>query len=168
MAGNSSISKRKYCCSIVMYEHVCCCTILLTNFLPCYINTSTLRACLHGGGGLQVGGVTCGGSPHLSCKRDLIKCEIIWTGGLPHLSGLPHLPGVPHFHVNRRQVMQVLFFTHVIFFADGKAIFFFFIQLLPILEIGLHRRSMIRMLSCFLSAHRNLRILHSLDDWSCC
>ena len=148
----------------MVYEHVCCCTILLTNFLPCYINTSTLRACLHGGGGLQVGGVTCGGSPHLSCKRDLIKCEIIWTGGLPHLSGLPHLPGVPHFHVNRRQVMQVLFFTHVIFFSDGKAIFFFFIQLLPILEIGLHRRSMIRMLSCFLSAHRNLRILHSLDD----
>ena len=52
---------------------MCCCTILLTNFLPCYINTSTLRACLHGGGGLQVGEVTCGGSPHLSCKRDQIK-----------------------------------------------------------------------------------------------
>ena len=109
-----------------MYEHVCCCTILLTNFLPCYINTSTLRACLHGGGGLQVGEVTCGGSPRLSCKRDQIKCEIIWTGGLPHLSGLPHLPGVPHFHVNRLQVMQVLFVTHVIFFSDGKAIFFLY------------------------------------------
>ena len=24
--------------------------------------------------------------------------EIIWKGGLPHLSGLPHLPGVPHLH----------------------------------------------------------------------
>ena len=24
-----------------------------------------------------------------------LKWEIIWTGGLPHLSGLPHLPGVP-------------------------------------------------------------------------
>ena len=23
------------------------------------------------------------------------KCEIIWTGGLPHLSGLPHLPTFP-------------------------------------------------------------------------
>ena len=118
MAGKSSISKSMYCCSIIMYEHLCCCTILLTNFLPCYINTSTLRACLHVGGGLQVGEVTCGGSPHLSCKRDQIKCEIIWTGGFPHL------PGVPHFHVNRRQVMQVLFVTHVIFFSDGKAIFF--------------------------------------------
>ena len=30
-----------------------------------------------------------------------LKREIVWTGGLPHLSGLPHLPGVPHFHVNR-------------------------------------------------------------------
>ena len=32
-----------------------------------------LRACLHGGGGPQIGEVTCGGSPHLSCKRDKIK-----------------------------------------------------------------------------------------------
>ena len=30
-----------------------------------------------------------------------LKWEIIWTGGLPHLSGLPHLPGVPLLHVNR-------------------------------------------------------------------
>ena len=34
-----------------------------------------VRACLHGGGGAQVGEVK--------------------YGGLPHLSGLPHLPGVP-------------------------------------------------------------------------
>ena len=32
-----------------------------------------LRACLHGGGGPQIGEVTCNGSPHLSCKRDQIK-----------------------------------------------------------------------------------------------
>ena len=56
-----------------------------------------VRACLHGDGGPQIGEVTCGGSPHLSCKRDQIKMR----GGLPHLSGLPHLPGVPHLHVNR-------------------------------------------------------------------
>ena len=37
---------------------------------------STLfRACLHGGGGPQVGVVTCGGSPHPSCKRDRIKMK---------------------------------------------------------------------------------------------
>ena len=32
-----------------------------------------VRACLHGGGRPQVGEVTFGGSPHLSCKRDQIK-----------------------------------------------------------------------------------------------
>ena len=31
------------------------------------------RACLHGGGRPQIGEVTWGGSPHLSCKRDQIK-----------------------------------------------------------------------------------------------
>ena len=31
------------------------------------------KACLHGGGGPQIGVVTCGGSPHLSCKRNKIK-----------------------------------------------------------------------------------------------
>ena len=30
-----------------------------------------------------------------------LEREIIWTGGLSHLSGLPHLPVVPHLHVNR-------------------------------------------------------------------
>ena len=33
----------------------------------------TLRACLHEGGGPQIGEVKSGGSPHLSCKRDQIK-----------------------------------------------------------------------------------------------
>ena len=31
------------------------------------------RACLHEGGGPQVGEVTCGGLPHLTCTRDHIK-----------------------------------------------------------------------------------------------
>ena len=35
--------------------------------------TYSLRACLHGGGGPQIGEVTCGGSPHLSRKRDQVK-----------------------------------------------------------------------------------------------
>ena len=38
-----------------------------------YKSNAILRACLHGGGGPQIGEVTCGGSPHLSCKRDQIK-----------------------------------------------------------------------------------------------
>ena len=33
----------------------------------------SLRACLHEGGGPQVGEVTCGGLPHLTCKRDHTK-----------------------------------------------------------------------------------------------
>ena len=32
-----------------------------------------LGACLHGGGGPQIGEVTYGSSPHLSCKHDQIK-----------------------------------------------------------------------------------------------
>ena len=37
-------------------------------------NSSTVfRACLHEGGWPQVGEVTCGGLPHLTCKRDHIK-----------------------------------------------------------------------------------------------
>ena len=39
----------------------------------CYNAVTELRACLHGGGGPQIGEVTCGGSPHLSCKRHQIK-----------------------------------------------------------------------------------------------
>ena len=39
------------------------------------VNSQTFhfRACLHEGGGPQVGVVTCGGLPHLTCKRDPIK-----------------------------------------------------------------------------------------------
>ena len=36
-------------------------------------NAVILRACLHEGGGSQVGEVTCGGLPHLTSKRDHIK-----------------------------------------------------------------------------------------------
>ena len=49
---------------------------------------------MEGGGGPQIGEVTC-------CGSSQITSEIIWTGRLPHLSGLPHLPGVPHLRVNR-------------------------------------------------------------------
>ena len=75
-----------------------------------------LRACLHGGGGPQywpVGEVTrlgrvtrlsnnlLYGHPTYHVNVIKLKWEIIWTGGLPHLSRLPHLPGVPYLHVNR-------------------------------------------------------------------
>ena len=60
-----------------------------------------IRACLHGGGGPQVGEVKYGGSPHLSCKRDQIKMRDYMDRRVTHQSRLPHLPGVPHLHVNR-------------------------------------------------------------------
>ena len=60
-----------------------------------HVNVIKLRACLHGGGGARIGEVTCGGSPHLSCKRDQIKIRDYWSGRLPHP------PRVPHLLVNR-------------------------------------------------------------------
>ena len=39
-----------------------------------YLRLSNIfKVCLHGGGVPQIGEVTFGGSPHLSCKRDQIK-----------------------------------------------------------------------------------------------
>ena len=37
------------------------------------ITFESLRACLYGDEGLQIGEVTCGGSPYLLCKRDQIE-----------------------------------------------------------------------------------------------
>ena len=42
-----------------------------------------LRACLHEGGGPQVGEVTRGGLPHLTCKRDHIKMRDYMDRGYP-------------------------------------------------------------------------------------
>ena len=78
-----------------------------------HLNVIKLRACLQGGWVPHVGEVTrLRGLP--ACPYYLLfsfddiymiggmtTWQIIWTGGLPHLSVLPHLPGVPHLHVNR-------------------------------------------------------------------
>ena len=59
--------------------------LILAKYTEIMLLLFTLRACFHGGGGPQVGEVTCLGgltllsiqsliwSPHLSCKRDQIK-----------------------------------------------------------------------------------------------
>ena len=62
-----------------------------------------LRACLHRGGGLHIGEVTCCGSPLLSCitKRNPTELRDYVDRRVTHQSGLPHLPGAPHLHVNR-------------------------------------------------------------------
>ena len=63
--------------------------------IGCLFVNLRLRACLHGGGGPQIGEVTFGGSHHLSCKRDQIKMRDYVDRRVTHQSGLPHLPGVP-------------------------------------------------------------------------
>ena len=53
--------------------------------------TFSLRVCLHGGGGPQIGEVTYGGSPHLTCKRDQSKTRQalgVFTWRLGTLGGL--------------------------------------------------------------------------------
>ena len=51
------------------------------------------RACLHAGGGPQIGEVTWGGSPHLSCKRDQIKMRDYMDRGVTSPTWGPPPPG---------------------------------------------------------------------------
>ena len=96
------LNRIKYCCSVFQHYsflvvpklsylgehsevsqarplHACWTRMLNSDRLETIENSQssnsakTLKACLHGGGGPQVGEVTCGRSPHLSCKRDQIK-----------------------------------------------------------------------------------------------
>ena len=90
-----------------------------------------LRACLHGGGGPQIGEVTCGGSPHLSCERDQIKMRDYVDRRVTHQSGLPHLPEVPHLHVNRPLVVSSVSGFLVLCYC---CYFVFFFQFLFILS----------------------------------
>ena len=83
-----SASQRFHCIHLSGFEDVLCCS-------------DFLRACLYGGGGPQIGEVTCGGLPHLSCKCNQIKMRDHVDKRVTHQSGLPHLPGVPSRHVNR-------------------------------------------------------------------
>ena len=63
----------------------------------------TLRACLHGGGGPQIGEVTCDGSPHLSCKREQVKMRDYMDRRVtpPKRVTAPTWGPPPLLHVNR-------------------------------------------------------------------
>ena len=39
--------------------------------------------------------LTCGGSPHLTCKRDQLKMRYYMNRWVTHLNGLPNLPAPP-------------------------------------------------------------------------
>ena len=47
--------------------------IMYLSLQSCESLSPAVRACLQGDGGPQIGEVTCGGSPHLSCKCDQTK-----------------------------------------------------------------------------------------------
>ena len=49
----------------------------------------------------QTGLPALAGHPTYHVNVIKLNWEIVWTGGLPHISALPNLPGVPHLHVNR-------------------------------------------------------------------
>ena len=59
------------------------------------MKNSCLRAYLHGSGEPQLGEVTCGGSPHLSCKRDQIKMRDYMDRRLPTKAGYLTYLGSP-------------------------------------------------------------------------
>ena len=82
----------------------------------------TFRACLHEGGGPQVGVVTCGGLSHRTCKHDPIKMRDYMDRRItvPQLTRLPHPSGVPYLHVNRP--LLIISFTH--FFRVPLSAFF--------------------------------------------
>ena len=63
----------------------------------------TLKACLHGGGGPQIGEVTCDGSPHLSCKREQVKMRDYMDRQVtpPKRVTAPTWGPPPLLHVNR-------------------------------------------------------------------
>ena len=64
------------------------------------LSSNCFRACLHEGGELQTGEVTCGGSPHLSCKRDQIKMRDYMDRRVAPPKRVA-LPTFPHLHVNK-------------------------------------------------------------------
>ena len=106
---------RHFCCPISLFQglHVACwpqythCTFprskwrwfTRAHYLVLRKSYSRSRprrsACLYGGGGPQIGKVTCGGSPHLSCKRDQIKMRDYMDRRVTSPAWDPHL------HVNR-------------------------------------------------------------------
>ena len=80
--NRSNYQKTNCTCSrvflLISKKQICmCCTPFSLSLCRCFARLQRcfipVRACLHEGGGPQIGVLTCGGSPHLSCQRDQIK-----------------------------------------------------------------------------------------------
>ena len=103
ISGNSCYHCKQQCFIYVILKKILNLTFLLflvlCLFLLLFIKqnpfTLLLRAWLHEGGGPQVGEVTRGKSPHLTCKRDHIKMRDYMDKRVTSTTWVPHL------HVNR-------------------------------------------------------------------
>ena len=85
---------------------------------------------LHGGGGPQKGEVTCGGSPHLSCKRDQVKMRndmdrrvkppkrvssSNWGPPIPRKQALSHQPPFSsNFHSDHFIFLGLILYSRVL------------------------------------------------------
>ena len=89
-----------------------------------------LRACLRGGVGPQIGEVTCGGSPHLLCKRDQIKMRDYMDRRVTSPTWGPPPPCEqalrprPHGSVFGLKTKSVFFHFAVLVWMDLKTEFF--------------------------------------------
>ena len=85
----------------------------------------SLRDCLHVGGGPQIGEVTCGGSPHLSCTLDQIKMRHYVNRRVTSPSWGPPLACKQALRLER-WLKDFLFFSSSFLFAYYS---FFFVHL---------------------------------------
>ena len=78
---------------------------------------AVFRACLHGGGGSQLGGVTCGGSPLLSYKRDQIKMRVYLDRRVTHQSGMQTGPYTSLFLIKSGAFERFNYFIGIVFWV---------------------------------------------------
>ena len=113
LSENSCYHCKQQCFIYVILKKILNLTFLLVLalclFLLLFIKqnpfTLLLRACLHEGGGPQVGEVTRAKLPHLTCKRDHIKIRDYMD------KRVTSLPGVPHDQVPENSLCGVFFFS---------------------------------------------------------
>ena len=101
--------------------------------------------------GTQIGAVTCGGSPHLSCKRDQIKMRDYMDGRVtpPKRVALPSWG--PHFYVNRPQVWNHWYENDFVFIITRKVLHLASALKWGFLELGNNLSGFLSQLASFFS-----------------
>ena len=82
------------------------------------VRGKTRRACLLRSGGPQIGEVTCGGSPHLSCKRVQIKMRDYMHRRVTPPKRVTSPTREPHLPVNRSLRWPNLFIRALVTFLN--------------------------------------------------